>query len=84
MKKIRVKVQQPDSDNDGQHVHLPTYIMVPGTEEYADTEKKLLKSVEVLVPDDYLDDKGQLSKEKIRAKYKGQPRWDRDDVLSDV
>jgi len=82
--KIRVRVQAPDADNPGYHVHLPTYMMVPGSEEYADPEKKVLKSVEVEVPDDYVDEKGQLSKEKIRAKYKGQPRWDRDDVLNDI
>lgn len=38
----------------------------------------------VVVPEEICDDKGQPSKAKIRALYKGQPRWDRDDVLDDV
>jgi len=65
-------------------VHLPTYMMVAGSEEYADPEKKVLKSVEVDVPDEYLGPDGKLDKAKIRAIYRGQPRWDRDDVLSDI
>jgi len=60
------------------------YCMVPGTEEYADPEQKALKSVEVEVPDDECDEHGALDKAKIRSKYKGQPRWDHKDVLSDV
>jgi len=39
---------------------------------------------EVLVPDDECNDQGQPDKAKIRQKYKGQPRWDRDDVLTGI
>jgi len=84
MKTLRVKVQPPDEDSDSYHVHLPTYMMVPGTEEYIDAEKTKLKSVKVLVPDDEVNDQGKPDKAKIRRKYKGQPRWDREDLLGDV
>ncbi len=42
-------------------------------------------TVEVDVPDRIVDpDTGQLSKQRIRELYKGQPLWDRDDVTDDV
>lgn len=63
---------------------LPTYQMISGTEKYAGPDKKQLVEVEVWVPDDECDEKGQLSKGKIRVKYKDQPRWDHDNLLSDV
>jgi len=84
MAKIRVKVLPPDQDCDKYHVHLPTYLMVAGTEEYEDAEKTKLKSVEVIVPDDEVGKDGKPDKAKIRAKYKGQPRWDREDILGDI
>ena len=84
MAKIRVKVAGSGEPGDPFRVELPTYQMIAGTEEYAGIDRKVLKSVEVLVPDDELDDQGRLSKAKIRAKYKGQPKWDRDDLLADV
>ena len=84
MARVRVKVVGSGERDDPRRVNLPTYQMIPGTEEYAGPEKKVLRSVEVLVPDDELDEKGRLSKARIRAKYKGQPKWDREDVLSEV
>jgi len=83
MAKIRVNVLPPDTDNVNYHVHLPTYLMIAGTEEYSDPEKTKLKSVIVEVPDDECTE-GKPDKDKIRAKYRGQPRWDREGVLSDV
>lgn len=71
-------------EGDPFRVNLPTYTMVPGTEEYADAEKKVINSVEVLIPDDECDDHGKPDKAKIRSKYKGQPKWDHDDLLSDI
>jgi len=104
--KIRVTVQPPDADNAGYHVHLPTYVMVPGSwlpvvqgridkdgvRLFDDDKKPVVLTpaetaqltCEVLVPDEFCDDKGQLDQAKIRSKYKGQPRWDRDNVLEGV
>jgi len=82
--RIKVKVVGSGKLGDPFRVDLPAYTMIPGTEEYADAEKKILASVEVLVPDDECDDQGRPDKARIRAKYKGQPRWDHDKVLSDV
>ena len=84
VKKLRVKVVGSGKEGDPFRVDLPTYRMVPGSEEYAGIDRKVLKSVEVLVPADELDDQGRLSKARIRAKYRGQPRWDRENVLDDV
>jgi len=84
MARIRARVIGSGKEGDTFRVNLPTYTMIPGTEEYADVEHKVLSAVEVLVPDDEVDDKGQPDKAKIRAKYKGQTRWDREDVLSDI
>jgi len=78
--KVKVKVLPPDEDCDKYHVHLPSYMMIVGTEEYRDDK---LVSVEVEVPDDECRD-GKPDKDKIRAKYKGQPRWDRTDILGDI
>ena len=85
-KKLRIKVKVIGAGEleDPFRVSLPNYQMIPGTEEYDGIDKKVLKSVEVLVPADELDEKGRPSKARIRAKYKGQPRWDRDDVLEDI
>jgi len=83
MTKIRVKVLPSDAEHNANHVHLPNYMMIAGTEEYADAEKTKLTSVVVEVPDDECKD-GKPDKGKIRAKYKGQPRWDRDDILGDI
>ena len=84
MAKIKAKVVGSGEPGDPFRVDLPTYQMVPGTEEYAGPEKKRLVSVEVLVPGDECDDKGRPSKARIRAKYRGQKKWDRPDVLDDV
>jgi len=83
-RKLRVKVVGSGKPGDPFRVDLPTYQMIPGSEEFADPKKKVLASVEVQVPADECDEKGRLSKAKIRAKYKGQPAWDREDLLSDV
>jgi hypothetical protein len=58
--------------------------MIPGSEVYDEVDKAKLVTVDVEVPDDEVDEKGALSKEKIRKKYAGQKAWDRDDLLSDV
>ena len=84
MAKMKVKVVGSGEPDDPFRVNLPAYQMIPGTEEYTGPEKKRLVTVEVLVPDDELDEKGRLSKAKIRAKYKGQKRWDHDKVTDDV
>ena len=84
VRKLRVKVAGSGEPGDPFRVELPTYRMVPGSEEYADIDKKVLKSVEVLVPDDECDDQGRLSKARIRKKYKGQKRWDHGKVLENV
>jgi len=80
MAKLRVKVTGKGTQDDPFRVDLPTYAMVAGSEEYADKARKILKSVEVLIPDDEVDDRGKPSLEKIRKKYKGQPAWDRPDL----
>lgn len=84
MVRIRVKVTGAGKPGDPFRVNLPTYQMIPGTEEYAGPQKKVLKSVAVEIPDDEVDAQGRPSAAKIRAKYKGQPRWDRKDVAKDV
>jgi len=78
--KIRVNVTGKGTPDDPFRVDLPTYAMIAGSEEYADKARKILKSVEVLIPDDEVDEKGRPSLEKIRRKYRGQPRWDRPDL----
>ena len=83
-RQIRVEVVGSGKEGDPFRVDLPTYAMIAGTEKYKDPERKVLKSVEVLVPADECDKRGRLSKARIRAKYKGQKRWDHDDVLKDV
>ena len=83
-KKVKVKVIGKGTREDPFRVNLPTYRMIPGSEEYDGIDKKVLKSVEVLVPGDECDEKGRLSKARIKAKYKGQAAWDREDVLDDV
>lgn len=82
--KVKVKVIGSGTLDDPFRVDLPTYQMIPGSEEFAGVDKKVLKSVEVLVPADECDEKGRPSPDKIQAKYKGQPRWDRKDVAKDV
>ena len=73
MARIKVKVVGSGTREDPLRVNLPTYTMIG--------EVGKDKTVEVEVPDDECTD-GKLDKAKIRAKYKGQPRWDREDVLS--
>jgi len=80
MPKIRVKVTGKGTPDDPVRVDLPTYAMIAGSEEYADKARKILKSVEVLIPDDEVDERGRPSLEKIRRKYRGQPAWDRADL----
>jgi len=81
MAKVRVKVVGSGTEADPWRVDLPAWVWVPGSEVYSDKAKKVLESIEVLVPDDECDEAGQLSAEKIRAKYRGQPHWDRADLL---
>ena len=83
-KRIKVKVVGSGEPGDPFRVDLPTYQMIPGSEKYGGPKGKTLLSCEVLVPDDELDEKGRLSKARIRAKYRGQKKWDRPDVLDDV
>jgi len=69
--RIKVKVVGKGTPEDPLRVNLPTYIMV------GDVAKD--GSVTVEVPDDECTD-GRPDKAKIRAKYKGQPLWDREDL----
>lgn len=82
--KIRARVIGSGTKKDAFRVDLPTYQMIPGSEEYDSQDPKKLVAVEVLVPADECDSKGRPSKQKIRRKYKGQPRWDRPDVAADI
>jgi len=75
MAKFRAKVTGKGTPDDPIRVNLPTYAMVPGTEEYADKAKKTLKSVVVEVPDDEVDEKGRPDPAKIRRKYRDNPKW---------
>ncbi len=53
----------------------------------ADMDKvlALLPTVEVDVPDRLVDETtGELSKEKVRALYRGIPKWDHEKVLEDL
>ena len=84
MAKVKVKVIGKGTDEDPFRVDLPTYQMIPRTEEYAGPEKKRLVSVEVRVPDDELDDQGWPDPKKIRRKYRGQPRWDHKNVAKEL
>jgi len=100
MPRIRVKLLAPDADDNSWHVHLPTFVMIPNSVEpiiegkvhangvYPDAEltpaEKAQLTVEVEVPADECDKEGKLDKAKIRQKYRGQPRWDREEVLDDV
>jgi len=81
MARIKVKVVGKGTDDDPFRVALPTYSMIAGTEEYV---AGVLKSVEVEVPDDEVDEKGKPSEEKIRKKYTGQPLWDKPGAGGDV
>jgi len=75
MVKVKAKVTGKGTPDDPSRVNLPTYGMVPGTEEYADKAKRVLKSVVVEIPDDEVDEKGKLDPEKIRRKYRDHPVW---------
>jgi len=75
MARIKVKVVGSGKPEDPFRVNLPTYVLIGDVAED--------KTAEVEIPDDECKD-GKPDKAKIRAKYKGQPRWDREDVLSDV
>jgi len=78
MAKITAKLIGSGTPNDPFRVNLPTYSMV-GEPNYT------AKTCEVEVPDDELDSsKKNPSVQTLRAKYKGQPNWDRADVASDV
>ncbi|MDH5199608.1 MAG: hypothetical protein OEW93_01870 [Candidatus Bathyarchaeota archaeon] len=82
--KVRVKVTGSGKEGDPFRVDLPTYQMIPGSEEYDKKDPKRLVSVAVEVPADECDDHGRPSPEKIRAKYRGQKPWDHKDVAKDV
>jgi len=82
--KVRVKVVGSGTREDPLRVNLPTWTMVPGSEQPTKGKVEAGGTVEVMVPDDYVDAAGKLDKAKIRAMYKGQPAWDREDLLSDV
>ena len=84
MAKVRVKVTGSGKPGDPFRVDLPTYQMISGSEEYGGPHGKTLRSVEVEVPDDEVDKRGRPDPEKIRDKYRGQPRWDRKGVAKDI
>jgi len=83
MVRVKVKVIGKGTEKDPYRVNLPTYVMIPGTEVYGGPKGQTLLRVEVEVPDDECTD-GKLDKVKIRTKYRGQPAWDRPDILDDV
>lgn len=82
--KIRAKVIGSGVDGDPFRVNLPTYMMVPGSERYDAVDKKKLLEVDVEVPDDEVTAQGRPDVQKIRVKYRGQAKWDRDQIGSDV
>ena len=84
MAKIRVKVVGSGTPEDPFRVDLPTYMMIPGSEEFDKKDPKRLVSVTVDIPGDECDVHGRPSPKKIRRKYKEQPRWDRPDVAKDL
>lgn len=67
---VTVKVSGSGTAEAPFHVDLPTYSMVPGTEKYSDPGHKVLVAVEVKVPADEVDDKGNLKEKHIRKKYR--------------
>ena len=82
--KLRVKLIQVE----GYHgklvwrVDLPTYRIVQLQRNQGNGKPE---SAIVEVPDDECDEKsGKLDKQKIRHKYRGQPKWDHDKVGDDV
>jgi len=97
MVRLRVKVA---FDGRTWFVNLPHYQMVPDTwrpvtdkkihkngvypDAKPDEVLKLGPTVEVEVPDEHVDGAGRLDKEKIRAIYAFQDKWDHDAVTDDV
>lgn len=70
---IRVRVSVgPDGER---YIDLPTYQVISGTERG--------KTVVVAVPDDECEG-GDICPYRIRAKYRGQPRWDRADMAERI
>ena len=84
MTRVKVKVVGSGTPGDPFRVDLPTYTMIPGSEEFDKKDPKRLVSVAVEIPGDECDVHGRPSPEKIRAKYKGQKRWDHNDVAEDL
>ena len=84
MVKVRVKVTGTGTRDDPFRVDLPTYIMIPGSEEYDTKDPERLVSVTVDIPADECDGDGRPSPKKIRRKYREQPRWDHNGVAKDV
>jgi len=78
--KKRFKAIGTGTQEDPFRINLPTYTMIPGTEKMGGPEKRQLISAEIEFPDDEADEKGYPSLTKIRKKYKGNPKWDREDV----
>jgi hypothetical protein len=72
MAQVRVRMEEIDGV---WQVNLPTYTIVPGSEDY-NTGQCVVE-----VPDDELgEDRGEtvVDKAKLRRKYRGQGKWDRD------
>jgi hypothetical protein len=84
MKVSKVKVIGSGTREDPFRVNLPSYRVLPGSEVYDMVDKNKLLTCDVDVPANEVDEKGALSKEKIRAKYKGHPLWDHEGVTDDV
>lgn len=75
MARIRVKVVGSGEPGDPFRVDLPTYYMIPGTEEYTGPKgQKKLATVAVEIPADELDKHGRPDPQKLTAKY-GEKRW---------
>lgn len=78
MKKFTTKMIGSGTRDDPFRVNLPTYTMF-GEPDY------VTMTCDVLVPDDELNKTGtRPDKQKIRQKYRRQPKWDRPDVGDDV
>jgi hypothetical protein len=76
MAQLKVKITGSGKPDDPRRVNLPTYHMI------GDIDKDGFVTVEV--PNDEVDEKGQLSKAQIRRKYRGQKLWDHDKVTDDL
>lgn len=75
MKKLKIKLSGDGTNSNPYHVNIPTYQIMEIKDKIATVE----------VPDDEINSNtGKLDKNKIRHKYRGQSKWDRQDVTDDI